>query len=205
MRSSYFDSPKGENPGGQKGKGLSLGGDTYHTKPEIEVDIAGINVDAVRGATVPWFAEPGAATKWLCSICSSCISWQPCATIIGAVFIIVVPIIFAPFPNIPVHIVQSPNICRKISHFSGLVSILSLGTCMINGGAAIIGKVSCNHFSKMKWGFCTRTTSIFPLRFTGEFIFSSSMGRKSLTKLYCIVPTNVFKSQWQYDIRGSGF
>ena len=72
--SKNFDSPKGENSGGQKGKGLSPGGDAHHTKPDIEVVEAGVNVVAVRGAAVPWIDEPGAATNdfsnLFCSICS---------------------------------------------------------------------------------------------------------------------------------------
>ena len=104
-----FDSPKARlhRAKGQKSKGLfkSPGGETHKTKTNIAVDRHdGNRVVAVRRATPPRIAEPGAATTNFSIAITISLNFP--STPISRSFIIVIMInILTEFINIPMHII----------------------------------------------------------------------------------------------------
>jgi hypothetical protein len=91
---------KGKRARGLKGK--SPGRGARNTKPvEIVPIVAGI-VAPIGRTAIPWSGEPRAASSYLAS--STIVLACPSAAIFRCPFVITMPVILAPFPDIAVHV-----------------------------------------------------------------------------------------------------
>jgi hypothetical protein len=89
----------------------------------------------------------------------------PCTSFPWSILIVFMPTVFAPFPNISVHIIQSKVIRQKLIYRSCLLTVFSF-RCVSEGIIAIIiHRIGCNRLPKIKRGFRSCSTSVFPLGF----------------------------------------
>ena len=106
-----------------------------HAKTDAPDGIARRIPDTLGSAAIDRKAAvPGTATQHSVIICSS----FPRTSVSRCTIIIVMPFIAAPFPNIPVHIVQTKRIGRKTSDIRCLFAITSLRRRTIGIVAIII-------------------------------------------------------------------
>ena len=75
------------------------GGDAHNTKPVAVVEV--IVVVAIRGTATPGNVDPRAATYYMIII----IICQPSTAITWRIPIVIMPIVFAPLPNIATHVI----------------------------------------------------------------------------------------------------
>ena len=125
--------------------------------------VAAVEVDAVSRTAVIRIVVPRTApqrrTIMIPLFC-------PDTAIRRRTVIITVPGIGAPFPDVPVHIVQPKSIGRKLPHGSRFFSIFSLRFPGVGIAGIVVGQFPRNGFPKVEWGGGSSTTSVLPFRLT---------------------------------------
>ena len=100
-------------------------GEAEHAESDAAVGKVGGVAVADSRAAAPGIATPRAAAQQPSRTTFIGILMQPGAAIDWGTLIVSVPVIQAPFPHVPVHILQAPGIGGKTQHGRGLLSLLS--------------------------------------------------------------------------------
>jgi hypothetical protein len=118
-------------------KGLqSPPGTAHHPKTVEAADaVAAEAVVAESGTAEIWIGEPRTAPQRRTIIIPI---FCPSTSIPWRTLIIIMPIISAPFPYVPVHIIQPKGIRRKLSYGSRFFSVFSFGFICISFSSIII-------------------------------------------------------------------
>jgi len=111
---SKIGSPDGDLICGERGKKIKRERRTLQRKHGTKTSKVVGAVVAVRRAAIPRVAAPSAATYALqFSSFLRIIPIKPSTPISRATIIVIVPVIKAPFPDIPVHVVQAKSVGGK--------------------------------------------------------------------------------------------
>ena len=120
-----------------------------HPKTDIaQTVVSPINMIAISRSATLRIVAPGTAAYWrtifITKFCrpSNAISW--------CIFIIRMPNVGAPLPNITMSIVQTKSIRWKNTYRSSLLPILSFSFRCISISSIIVGKVASNGQTKIK-------------------------------------------------------
>ena len=142
-------------------------GTTHNTKTVVAVALVRASVVANRRTTIPRIADPGTAPQRPISFLiirqpgSIAVSFQA----IRFIGVVAVPMICTPFPHVPVQVIQPPSIRRKTAYRRGFTPANSFRSIVVCGIPIVICQVCGDHFSIVKRGARSSTTSIFPLGF----------------------------------------
>jgi len=91
------------------------------------------------------------------------------------------PTVLAPLVNIAVHFIKTPRVCWPRLNRHRLAPILASWSSMIRSITIVINPCRINILTKTKRGDRPSSTSVFPLRFTGQCQFRP---RKSVTQIF---------------------
>jgi hypothetical protein len=110
----------------QKNKGLKSWGDTRNPKTDAVVVVAGAVPDAVGRTTVIRVEVPRTAAQTLSRLRTIIILDKPRRSIRRRSDIVIVPIVFAPLPNIATHVIESPSIGPFLTHRMSFILRISV-------------------------------------------------------------------------------
>ena len=94
---------------------------------------------------------------------SSC----PVAPIVWCRFVIIMPVIFAPFPYVAMHIMQSPRIAREAGYIRSLLPVFSFFAIPVQFTPIVICQLRADRGAEMKRLSGARAAGVFPLGLAG--------------------------------------
>ena len=153
------------------------------------VGVAGVAADAVGRTAVPGVVVPGAAAQQPVCILG-CHPIQPRAPVFWCPLVAVVPVVEAPLPHIPVHVVKAPGVGREAPHRRCLLAVLALGAVAIDIVGVVVGQVGGDRFAEVEGRGGARPAGVFPLGFARQGVAAARALAQAAAELHRIKPAH---------------